>query len=249
MNNPHPIYVFRHGRTEWNAIERIQGALDSSLTEEGRAQARAVGVAFREELQVAGILPQDVALFASPLGRVRQTVALACAEAGIDIAPCRFDDRLREVTWGDWDGLTRIEIEQRWPGVLAERNDLKWEHQPPGGESYAMAAPRAMAVLADLVTAAATRPVAAFSHGAIGRLLRGAYARLQPDETVWLDEPQDAFFRLQAGAVARIAADIPPHAVGRCPEGAEGRRRGLHNGDHVVSPSGLRPPSPQAGKG
>jgi len=206
MNNRHPIYVFRHGRTEWNAIERIQGALDSPLTEEGQTQARAVGAALREELRLAGIAPHDVALFASPLGRVRQTVELACAEAGIDVAQCRFDDRLREVTWGDWDGMTRIEIERRWPGVLAERNDLKWGHQPPGGESYAMAAPRAMAVLADLVTSAATRPVAAFSHGAIGRLLRGAYARLRPDETVWLDEPQDAFFRLQAGAVARIEA-------------------------------------------
>lgn len=206
MSNPHPIYVFRHGRTEWNTIERIQGALDSPLTAQGRTQARAVGAALRAELQRAGIAPRDVALFASPLGRVRQTVDLACAEAGIDVAQCRFDDRLREVTWGDWDGLTRPEIEQRQPGALARRDSLKWHHQPPGGESYAMAAPRAQAVLADLVTSAATRPVAAFSHGAIGRLLRGAYARLSPDEIVWLDEPQDAFFRLQSGTVTRIEA-------------------------------------------
>ena len=205
MSNRHPIYVFRHGRTEWNAIERIQGALDSPLTEQGQAQARAMGAALRAELHVAGVAAGDVVVIASPLGRVRQTVALACGEAGIDAAGCRFDDRLREVTWGDWDGLTRAEIEQRWPGTLAERNDLKWAHRPPGGESYAMAAPRALAALQALVTQAAGRPVAALSHGAIGRLLRGAYARLAPDEIVWLEEPQDAFFRLQGGAVTRIA--------------------------------------------
>jgi probable phosphoglycerate mutase len=69
-----------------------------------------------------------------------------------------------------------------------------------------MAAVRARSVLTELVRSAATRPVAAFSHGAVGRLLRGIYARLSPDEIVWLDEPQDAYFRLQAGAVTRIAA-------------------------------------------
>jgi probable phosphoglycerate mutase len=206
MSNAQPIFLFRHGRTEWNAIERIQGALDSPLTVEGRAQARAVGTALRQELQAADIAPTAVAVFASPLGRVRQTVDIACAAAGIDGRDCRFDPRLREVTWGDWDGLTRAEIEQRAPGALAARNDLKWEHRPPGGESYAIAARRARAAMADLVTLAATRPVAVFSHGAIGRLLRGIYAGLVPDEIVQLDEPQDAFYRLQAGAMMRVAA-------------------------------------------
>lgn len=206
MNNPHPIFVFRHGRTEWNAADRIQGALDSPLTEQGRAQAHALGVGLRDTLRAAGIVPGDVMMVSSPLGRVRQTVEIACAAAGLDAARCRCDARLREVTWGEWDGLTRTEIERRWPGALAERNDLKWDHLPPGGESYAMAAPRAKAVLADLVALAARGPIAAFSHGAVGRLLRGAYAGLPPDDITRLDEPQDAFFRLQAGIVTRIAA-------------------------------------------
>jgi probable phosphoglycerate mutase len=206
MNNPHPIYVFRHGRTEWNAIERIQGALDSPLTAQGRAQARALGETLRDELRVAGIAREQIAVVASPLGRVRETLEIACTAAGLDLAACRFDNRLREVTWGDWDGMTRAEIERQSPGALAERNDLKWEHQPPGGESYAMAVPRARAALVELVRLAASRPVAAFSHGAVGRLLRGLYGRLPPDEIVNLDEPQDAFFRLQAGTITRIAA-------------------------------------------
>lgn len=206
MSNQHPIFVFRHGRTVWNAADRIQGALDSPLTEEGRAQAHALGLGLRDAMQVSGIAPADVTVVTSPLGRVRQTVEIACAAAGLDAAHCRIDARLREVTWGDWDGLTRAEIERRYPGALAERSDLKWHHLPPGGESYALAAPRIAQVLADLVGLAASGPVAAFSHGAVGRLLRGLYAGLAPDAITRLDEPQDAFFRLQAGAVSRIAA-------------------------------------------
>lgn len=224
MSNTLPIYVFRHGLTEWNAAARIQGALDSPLTAQGRAQAGALGTTLRAELRRAGIAPGEIAVVASPLGRVRQTVDIACAAAGIDPAGCRFDDRLREVTWGDWDGMTRAEIERRAPGALAGRNDLKWTHQPPGGESYALAAPRARAALADLVALAADRPVAAFSHGAIGRLLRGAYAGLPPHEIVWLDEPQDAFFRFQAGTVTRIAAVTEPGGVD--PEPATATRGG-----------------------
>ncbi|HJQ58864.1 MAG TPA: histidine phosphatase family protein [Vineibacter sp.] len=205
MNNPHPIYVFRHGQTEWNVADRMQGALDSPLTARGRAQARALGEGLRQALAVAGIAPAEVAIVASPLGRVRQTLDIASAAAGLDTARCRFDARLREVTWGEWDGLTWAEIEQHTPGAFALRTVQKWQHLPPGGESYAMAAERIAAVLADLVAQAGQGPVAAFSHGAVGRLLRGVYAGLPSEDITRLDEPQDAFFRLQAGAVTRIA--------------------------------------------
>jgi probable phosphoglycerate mutase len=57
-----------------------------------------------------------------------------------------------------------------------------------------------------VLTNASERPVALFSHGAVGRVLRGLYMALPGEKIVDLDEPQDAFYRLQAGTVARIAA-------------------------------------------
>lgn len=199
--NAHPIFLFRHGETEWNAQGRIQGRLDSPLTARGRAQARAMGAALRA---IAGTACAEMLLFASPLGRVRETVALAAEAAGLDIASCRFDPTLAEITWGEWDGMTRAEIDQRMPGSMAERERAKWDHQPPAGESYQAAALRVRPLLDAVLASAAERPVSLFSHGAVGRVLRGLYMALPGERIVELDEPQDAFYRLQAGAVARI---------------------------------------------
>lgn len=201
--NAHPVFLFRHGETEWNSIGRIQGRLDSPLTARGREQARAMGLALKA---TAGTGCAEVLLFASPLGRVRETVTLAAEAAGLDIAQCRFEDTLCEVTWGAWDGLTRSEIDQRTPGAMAERERAKWSHQPPGGESYEAAALRVRPFLHSVIASAAERPVALFSHGAVGRVLRGLYMALPGEQIVNLDEPQDAFYRLQAGAVALIQA-------------------------------------------
>jgi probable phosphoglycerate mutase len=89
---------------------------------------------------------------------------------------------------------------------MAERERAKWDHQPPGGESYEAAAQRVRPFLHAVMAHAAERPVALFSHGAVGRVLRGLYMALPGDKIVDLDEPQDAFYCLQAGAVARIDA-------------------------------------------
>ena len=200
----HPIYLFRHGETVWNAERRAQGRLDSPLTAAGRAQARAMGEGLSVELQQAGYEASEVAVRASPLGRVRETLTIAAAAAGLDYGEHSFDDRLREMSWGEWDGLIGAEIEGRWPGAMAARRLDHWRYQPPSGESYAMLAERARPVLDDVATIAAERPVAVFAHGGIGRVLRGLFLRASDSEIVTMDQPQDAFYRLHRGAAARI---------------------------------------------
>jgi len=202
----HPIYLFRHGETVWNAEKRAQGHLDSPLTEAGRAQARAMGLALAQELRLAGYEPATVVVRASPLGRVRETLAIAADAAGLSHDEQCFDHRLREMAWGDWDGLTGIEIEARWPGQMAARRADHWNYVPPNGENYVMAVERARPALQSLTTLAAERPVAVFAHGAIGRVLRGLFLGLPDGEVVKMDQPQDAFFRLHRGEAARIEA-------------------------------------------
>lgn len=201
-----PIYVFRHGETVWNAEKRAQGFLDSPLTEEGRRQARAMGRALANELRDAGHIPDDVAVRASPLGRVRETLALAAEEAGLMHDDLCFDDRLREMSWGEWDGLTGPEIEARWPGAMAARRRDRWRYEPPGGENYIMAAARARAALDDIAALAIERPVAVFAHGGIGRVLRGLFLRAPEAEILDMDQPQDAFYRLHRDTAARIVS-------------------------------------------
>jgi len=200
----HPIYLFRHGETEWNAEKRAQGFLDSPLTPAGREQARAMGRKLAHELQLAGYDPSTVVVRASPLGRVRETLAIAAAAAGLSHDDESFDHRLREMSWGDWDGLTGAEIEARWPGAMAARRLDHWSYAPPSGESYVMVVERARPALDDIAALAVARPVAVFAHGGIGRVLRGLFLGVPDTEVLKMDQPQDAFYRLHRGAAARI---------------------------------------------
>lgn len=200
----HPIYLFRHGETVWNAEKRAQGHLDSPLTEAGRAQARVMGRTLAVELERAGYRPAGVIVRASPLGRVRETLALAAEASGIAHDESCFDHRLREMSWGDWDGLNGPEIEARWPGEMAARRLDHWKYCPPNGENYVMASERARAALDEIVMLAADKPVAVFAHGAIGRVMRGLFLRAPNADILAMDQPQDAFFRLHRGIVERI---------------------------------------------
>ncbi len=200
----HPIYLFRHGETEWNAEKRAQGYLDSPLTPVGREQARAMGRRLASELQLAGYEPSAVIVRASPLGRVRETLAIAAAEAGLSHDEQSFDHRLRELSWGHWDGLNGAEIEARWPGAMAARRLDHWNYAPPAGESYVMAYERARPALEEIAMLAGKQPVAVFAHGGIGRVLRGLFLGVPTLEILKMDQPQDAFYRLHLGAAERI---------------------------------------------
>jgi broad specificity phosphatase PhoE len=202
----HSIYLFRHGETVWNAERRAQGHLDSPLTPAGREQARSMGRALARELQLAGLEPSRVIVRASPLGRVRETLTIAAEAAGLSHDEDCLDHRLREMSWGDWDGLNGAEIEARWPGALAARRLDHWHYRPPNGESYFMVAERARLALDDIVLLAGQRPVAVFAHGGVGRVLRGLFLGRANNEIVAMDQPQDAFYRLHRGAAMRIAA-------------------------------------------
>ena len=190
------IYLVRHGETEWNRIGRMQGHLDAPLTSRGEAQARAVGETLRD-LEVDGF-----DLVASPLGRTRATAAIIARALGRDPEAMTTDERLMEMTWGDWDGLTRAEIEARDPDAWARRKAGKWDYCPPGGgESYALVALRVADWLADRNPGL---PLIVVSHGGTGRVVRGLYGRLTQAETLAQEEPQGAFHRLIDGQVGRI---------------------------------------------
>src|SRR2546430_14714011 len=96
----HPIYLFRHGETVWNAEKRAQGQLDSPLTASGREQARLMGQGLADELRLAGYQPSRVVVRASPLGRVRETLAIAAAGAGLAPGGDRLGLRVRGMRWG-----------------------------------------------------------------------------------------------------------------------------------------------------
>ena len=82
------------------------------------------------------------AFWASPLARTRQTMELARAAMGLPPQPYRLDARLKELTFGDWEGLNWEEIAARDRQEVEAREADKWNFAPPGGESYADLAAR-----------------------------------------------------------------------------------------------------------
>jgi broad specificity phosphatase PhoE len=186
------IYLIRHGETEWNAQGRFQGRLDSALTNTGVKQAEAIGS------RLAGLELSFDAFITSPLGRTRQTAAIIAGLAGLPAVQC--DDRLAEVSLGSWDGLTDIDIDAQWPGLLDGSTQFDWFFRSPNGESYDAVFQRAECWLRERQGV-----TVAVSHGLISRLIRGAYSGLPKTEALSLPVPQDVIWRLSNGRIEPIS--------------------------------------------
>ncbi len=192
------IFLLRHGETVWNRERRVQGQKDSPLTPLGREQARRYGQRLRSLLDP----PDGYRLVASPLGRAVHTARIVAGVLDRAAHEIATDDRLKEMAWGRWDGLTAAEIEALDPELWQARIDDRWTRPPPGGgETQQDLLDRAVAWLASVQADARLVVVA---HGAFGRAARCAYAGQPPAAMLDLDQPQDAFFRLKGGVITRI---------------------------------------------
>ena len=186
------IYLVRHGQTAFNAEGRLQGHVDSPLTELGRAQA---GAALKR-LTGGG---EGWRIISSPLGRARDTAE--AIRAALGTPDLEIDARLIELSWGDWDGGLRADLKARHPEAFGETG---WAFTAPIGEAYDAAQARLRDWLSTLPPEPERR-IIAVSHGVAGRLLRGVYAGLSKPETLAQQVPQDACFRLSGGAIERLA--------------------------------------------
>ena len=181
--NPCPdLFILRHGETVWNREGRMQGALDSDLTDLGQAQARAMGGL------LAGYDLSGHRLYCSPLGRARATAALAFNRTPV------LDPRLREIEVGQWSGLTRPEILARWPGMSQDEDMLEFYARSPGGEGFDALWGRVAGFLADL-----TGPAVIITHGVTSRFLRTAALGLSLAELDRVPGGQGVVFRLRDG--------------------------------------------------
>jgi broad specificity phosphatase PhoE len=190
------LLLVRHGETEWNLARRYQGWSDSPLTERGLAQAEAIGRYLCTHPDAAG-----AAIVASPIGRARRTAEII-RESLDRSEPLRFDDRLRELSFGAWDGFTRAEIAALRPAAFDNERRHEWYFATPDGETYQVFAGRVGAWLAEAT--AEDRPLIVVTHGVVTRILRGLYTGLSPAEAMRLPVPQDRIYRLAGGMVEEI---------------------------------------------
>jgi broad specificity phosphatase PhoE len=118
------LILVRHGETVLNAAGIAQGWNDSALSDLGQRQVRALA----ERIKPLGI----TAIFSSPLGRAMSTAQVIAEATGLPITTL---DDLREMGYGEWEGMRFIEVRQQYAEHYA-----KWVDDPdyacPGGESH-----------------------------------------------------------------------------------------------------------------
>jgi uncharacterized phosphatase len=181
------LYLVRHGETDWNLARRIQGSTDIPLNDTGRAQAAASGRLLARR--------QWDAVYASPLSRALETAAIIARETGLP-APLP-EPALVERNYGEAEGMTGAEIDERFPGGA----------EVPGRESREQVVERVMPALHALAQRHPGESIIFVSHGGV---IRSVLNAVDPDRHV---EPirngSIHSFRHVDGGLELIAFDDP----------------------------------------
>ncbi len=193
------LYMIRHGQTDYNREERLQGARDIPLNDTGRGQARANG-------QTLAAMPLELPLdgfewVSSPMSRTRETMELVRTAAGLVPDGYRTDPLLIELSFGDWEGQTLNEVGEHSPQLIKERERGKWRFRPPGdsAESYAMLAERT-----DKFLASVDRPTICVAHGGVIRTLFQRIGKVPDEDAAVVDIPQDRILKIDGGQIGWI---------------------------------------------
>ncbi len=135
------LYLVRHGQTDYNLKNLLQGSTDNPLNDTGRQQAH----------QLASMLadiPFDI-IYSSPLKRALETAEII-RESNVNRPPIVLDERLREIDMGEWEG-------KYFPAILEEHREMfervkndPFEYRPPGGESFSRFVDRLRSFVEDL---------------------------------------------------------------------------------------------------
>lgn len=184
MSNYPELFVLRHGQTEWNKIGKFQGVMNSDLTELGKDQARAQG----RILSGLNIDLSSITCFVSPLGRTRETAAFALNRIDLSV---NFDDRLKEINFGAWEGKTITELALGWPDAGIGGVGHDWHFNSPDGEDFTQMRTRVQSFLDDL-----SGPAIIVTHGITSLLLRGLWRGLSRDSMLAQSRDQGCVYHL-----------------------------------------------------
>ena len=196
------LILVRHGESEWNRAGRIQGQVNSPLTDLGISQAIAISD------YLSGIfLNQELEIYSSPLERAIQTAEIIAK--GIDCLSSEviIEERLNDFNLGEisgtygWDKVAEIFPEQ---AQLRLQDPMRFH--PSGGESGAEFEARLRSLMEDLKGEDTTKLLV--SHGIVNKFIRGIYKNISGKEMINLSESQNTIYCLEHGDETEIK--IPP---------------------------------------
>jgi 2,3-bisphosphoglycerate-dependent phosphoglycerate mutase len=156
MEKPTELILIRHGETAWNRERRMQGQTDTPLSDLGRAQAAAVAQRLAQH--------DFAAIYSSDLTRAWDTAAAIAQVSGHAIVR---EPRLRECTFGLFEGLTYVEMAQRYPAEHARFLLREDDYAVPGGESPRQFYQRSLGCLEEIAQAHAGACAVVVTHGLV----------------------------------------------------------------------------------
>lgn len=153
------LVLVRHGETVWHSEDRYAGSSDIELTSRGVRQAELLA----RWARTAGL----AAVWSSQLSRAARTARDSAVALGVDLV---VDDRLRELDFGEAEGLTKSDLAAAYPSELAAFRADPVEHHLPAGEPPPAAAHRFVACLDDITRAVPDGRVLVVAHTTAIRL-------------------------------------------------------------------------------
>jgi broad specificity phosphatase PhoE len=163
------LLLVRHGATNATEEGRFSGSSGAELSDEGRWQAERLGERLAR--------PTIAAIYASPLSRALDTARIVARHCGLEPI---VRDGLREIGHGHWEGMTRADVERRFPDEYAAYSADPFTFAPRDGESGVAVLARALPVIREIVTAHPGAQVLVVSHKATLRLLLSSLLGFDP---------------------------------------------------------------------
>jgi broad specificity phosphatase PhoE len=158
------IYLIRHGESELNIHgDVLCGWLDVELTEKGKRQAMAIA----QRLKMSNIAK----VYSSDLKRATATAKMIAEVCGAELV---IERRLREINYGDWEGLSYEAIEnscEEWKQMLRTRKEDATKFKPPNGEAFLEFAKRVTNAFDEIATAHRGENVAIVAHKMTNRVI------------------------------------------------------------------------------
>ena len=148
------VILVRHGQTVWNHEFKYQGHSDIALTEAGLQQA---------ELAAKRLTNENItAVYASDLCRALRTAEAIAGKFNLSVTSL---PGLREIKFGEWEGMTYEGIYARWPGIMDQMFTCADEMKIPGGETFRELQTRAVGAVKDLIQKHPDETIAVVTHG------------------------------------------------------------------------------------
>ena len=154
------IILARHGETDWNASEIFRGRADIPLNEAGRKQAEMLGEYLGQE--------EVDFIYSSPLKRAVETARVIAGHRKLEINPV---ENLNDFHFGDWQGLSRSEVVEKYPDLYRDWLDTPEQVKIPGGESLEDVRGRAVPFVEDAIMRCGEGRIVFVSHRVVNKVL------------------------------------------------------------------------------